>query len=352
MELLEPASGQRVLEVAAGPGETGFLVVPLIQPGGELVSTDAAPEMVDVARRRAEALGLTGIRFSVEDVVRLSPANDTFDRVLCRFGTDARARHGARGRRDRAGAPPRRSVPSLAVWASSRLNPWMTAPGKAALELGLADPPDHDAPGPFRLADPKRLQFRHTGLEASRSNGSRTCRSPGRRLRSTNGGRRRETPRGCSGTCSRASRPTRSRTFERVPRSTFGATSVLAGHWRCPVSRASSPPSRLPDRARRQAPPAIEHRPAGFHCRLDHAVADAVGDGSRAIELRHLPPTRKGSRCSRKWEPHGCSSRRSRCWPWPGAHTRSRPRIPFRRRPPAPGAAPSPATPSQTCTTA
>jgi SAM-dependent methyltransferase len=45
----------------------------------------------------------------------------------------------------------------LAVWASSRLNPWMTAGGKAALELGLSDPPDKEAPGPFRLAEPGRL---------------------------------------------------------------------------------------------------------------------------------------------------------------------------------------------------
>ena len=28
----------------------------------------------------------------------------------------------------------------------------MTASGRAALELGLVDPPDRDAPGPFRLA--------------------------------------------------------------------------------------------------------------------------------------------------------------------------------------------------------
>ena len=46
----------------------------------------------------------------------------------------------------------------LAVWASSRVNPWMTAPGRAALELGLSDPPDLEAPGPFRLADPEQLR--------------------------------------------------------------------------------------------------------------------------------------------------------------------------------------------------
>ena len=46
----------------------------------------------------------------------------------------------------------------LAVWASSRVNPWITAAGRAALDLGLTDPPDHDAPGPFRLGDPERLR--------------------------------------------------------------------------------------------------------------------------------------------------------------------------------------------------
>jgi SAM-dependent methyltransferase len=46
----------------------------------------------------------------------------------------------------------------LAVWASTSLNPWMTAPGRAAMELGYLDPPDHDAPGPFRLSDPERLR--------------------------------------------------------------------------------------------------------------------------------------------------------------------------------------------------
>ncbi len=46
----------------------------------------------------------------------------------------------------------------LAVWASSRVNPWITAAGRAALDLGFTDPPDHDAPGPFRLGDPEQLR--------------------------------------------------------------------------------------------------------------------------------------------------------------------------------------------------
>lgn len=157
VDLLDPRPGQRVLEMAAGPGETGFLTLPRIQPGGELLSTDAAPEMVDVGRRRAVELGLADVHFRVEDAADLSLPDDALDRILCRFGLmlvpdmERVVREMARVLR-----PGGRTV--LAVWASSQLNPWMTATGRAALELGLSEPPDHDAPGPFRLADPGRLR--------------------------------------------------------------------------------------------------------------------------------------------------------------------------------------------------
>ena len=157
VELLEPRPGQRILDLAAGPGETGFKVLPLIQPGGELLSTDVAPEMVEVARRRAAALGLEGVEFAVEDAAGLSLADASVDGIVCRFGLmlvpdmDRAAAEIARVLR-----PGGRVV--LAVWASSRGNPWIAASGRAALDLGLTDPPDHEAPGPFRLGDPERLR--------------------------------------------------------------------------------------------------------------------------------------------------------------------------------------------------
>jgi SAM-dependent methyltransferase len=156
IELLEPRPGDHLLELAAGPGETGFRCVPLVRPGGVLLSTDAAPEMVEVARRRAAELKLENVEFAVENAAELTLADDAFDAVLCRFGLmlvpemDRAAAEIARVLR-----PGGRAV--LAVWASSRLNPWMTASGRAAVELGLTSPADHEAPGPFRLADRDRL---------------------------------------------------------------------------------------------------------------------------------------------------------------------------------------------------
>jgi SAM-dependent methyltransferase len=157
VELLEPRPGLRLLELAAGPGETGFRALARIRPGGELLSTDVAPEMVEVARRHAEELGLEDVRFAVENAAGLSLPDASADAVLCRFGLmlvpemDRAAAEISRVLR-----PGGRAV--LAVWASSRLNPWMTAGGRAAVELGLVEPPDRDAPGPFRLSDPDRLR--------------------------------------------------------------------------------------------------------------------------------------------------------------------------------------------------
>ena len=158
LDLLDAQPGDRILELAAGPGETGFKVIPRIQPGGKLLSTDGAPAMVEAARRRAAELGLAdNVQFSVEDAAALSMASNTVDGVICRFGImlvpemDRVASEIARVLRPGATAV-------LAVWASTRVNPWMTAPGRAAIELGYSEPPDRDAPGPFRLADPERLR--------------------------------------------------------------------------------------------------------------------------------------------------------------------------------------------------
>jgi SAM-dependent methyltransferase len=133
------------------------MVLPLIQPGGELLSTDAAPEMVEVARRRAATLRLEGIEFAVEDAANLTLPDASVDGIVCRFGLMlVPDMESAAAEIARVVRPGGRVV--LAVWASSQVNPWITAGGRAALDLGFTDPPDSDAPGPFRLGDPALLR--------------------------------------------------------------------------------------------------------------------------------------------------------------------------------------------------
>jgi SAM-dependent methyltransferase len=153
VELLDPRPGEAVLELAAGPGDTGLLAARSLVPGGHLVSTDFAQEMVDAARRRAAELGFGDevVSFRLEDMTSLSFDDGWFDGVVCRWGLmlvpDIPA---AAGEIERVLRPDGRAA--LAVWADPDDNDWMTAAGRSALELGLAERPEPDAPGPFRLS--------------------------------------------------------------------------------------------------------------------------------------------------------------------------------------------------------
>ena len=155
--LLDPRPGETVLELAAGPGDTGFIAAERLGPNGLLLSTDVAPEMVAAAGRRAAELGIENVEFRVEDASALDLADAAVDGVLCRFGVMLVPDPGrALAEIARVLRPKGRAA--LAVWASSDANDWMTAAGRSAVELGLSERPDPSAPGPFRLADPDELR--------------------------------------------------------------------------------------------------------------------------------------------------------------------------------------------------
>jgi ubiquinone/menaquinone biosynthesis C-methylase UbiE len=59
VDQIDPRPGQTILELAAGPGETGFLAAERIGTEGRLVSSDLSSGMVEAAQRGAEARGLS-----------------------------------------------------------------------------------------------------------------------------------------------------------------------------------------------------------------------------------------------------------------------------------------------------
>ena len=155
--LLDPRPGEAVLDVAGGVGETGFLALERLAPGGRLVSTDGAAEMVEAARRRAAELALGDVTFAVADAQELPFETGRFDGLLCRFGVML-VPEPARAFAEIARVLRPGGRAALAVWADAERNEWATAGGRAALALGLLERPDPDAPGPFRLAAPERLR--------------------------------------------------------------------------------------------------------------------------------------------------------------------------------------------------
>ena len=154
---LEPQNGQRVLEIAAGPGDTGFLAAPRLG-NGRLVSTDIAPAMVEVARKRGAELGVTNADFRVLDAQAMDVADASFDGVLCRWGFMLMPDTAAALREcHRVLVPGGRLV--FAVFTVADENPFASIPARTLVEAGhLAPPSPGWQPGILALADRSRLQ--------------------------------------------------------------------------------------------------------------------------------------------------------------------------------------------------
>ena len=149
--------GLRVLELAAGPGDTGFLAAELIRPGGSLVCSDATDEMLEVARARAHELGIVNVEFKRIELEWIDLDTASVDAVLCKWGLMFAVDPEAALREARRVLRPGGRI-ALAVWDEPPANPWATITTRALVELGHTTPPDPDAPGMFALAPPGRLR--------------------------------------------------------------------------------------------------------------------------------------------------------------------------------------------------
>jgi SAM-dependent methyltransferase len=149
--------GQRVLDLAAGPGDTGFLAAELVKPGGTLITSDASPAMLGVATGRARDLGVTNIEFKRLELEWIDLPTATVDAALCRWGLMFTLDPGAAVQECRRVIRPGGRI-AVAVWDDAKQNPWATIPTRAMVELGHVTPPDPDAPGMFALADAERVR--------------------------------------------------------------------------------------------------------------------------------------------------------------------------------------------------
>jgi SAM-dependent methyltransferase len=149
--------GHRVLELAAGPGDTGFLAAELIRPGGVLLSTDGTESMLEVARARATELGIENVEFKRIELEWIDLDTASVDAVLCKWGLMFTIDPEAALREARRVLRPGGRI-ALAAWDEPEANAWATIPTRALVELGHMAPPDPDAPGMFILSAPGRLQ--------------------------------------------------------------------------------------------------------------------------------------------------------------------------------------------------
>jgi SAM-dependent methyltransferase len=147
--------GDRVLELAAGPGSLGVIWSAAAGPTGRIVLSDVAPGMVEVAARRNSHL--PNVQTAVVDAAAISYPDASFDVVVCRMGLmftlDPAAALGEIRRVLALGG----RLGAL-TWAGMEHNPWMTCVGMAAMMNGVvAGGPPTEPGGIFSLGDPEAL---------------------------------------------------------------------------------------------------------------------------------------------------------------------------------------------------
>jgi ubiquinone/menaquinone biosynthesis C-methylase UbiE len=84
LDLAAVQAGSRVLDVAAGTGESTLMRARRVGPTGNVLATDNSASMLKVAAEAARNEGLTNVETRVMDAENLALDADSFDAVVCR----------------------------------------------------------------------------------------------------------------------------------------------------------------------------------------------------------------------------------------------------------------------------
>jgi len=156
MRVRGPKTGDRVLDVGCGFGDTTQQLAALVGPSGSALGVDIAPRFIEQARSEAEEAGVENARFQVRDVQQTT-FDEEFDYVFSRFGTMFFDNPVPALRNIRAAMPAGAPFVSV-VWRRKIDNPWLHVAEEVVKPL-LPDPDESETdeprcgPGPFSMAD-------------------------------------------------------------------------------------------------------------------------------------------------------------------------------------------------------
>jgi ubiquinone/menaquinone biosynthesis C-methylase UbiE len=154
---LDPQPGQTILELAAGIGETGFLVAARIGVDGKVISTDFSPKMVEASRAESERLGLTNVEHRTLDAEDMDLPDDSVDGVLCRWGYMLMSNPETAFRETRRVLRKGGRL-AFSVFGASEENPWASVPARTLAGVTGGPAPDPKAPGILAMGDPERTR--------------------------------------------------------------------------------------------------------------------------------------------------------------------------------------------------
>jgi enediyne biosynthesis protein CalE5 len=156
LELAAPQPGERVLELACGPGGLGLAAAERVGPRGQVVLSDVVAEMTAIAAARAEAIGIRNVTTLELDLEQIDQPDGSYDLVLCREGLMF-APDPARAAYEIARVLHPGGRAAIAVWGPRERNPWLgVVLDSVSAQLGKPVPPP-GVPGPFSLDDADEL---------------------------------------------------------------------------------------------------------------------------------------------------------------------------------------------------
>ena len=160
IEALAPIAGERVLDIGCGCGHTSLNLADRVGAQGAITGIDISAPMLSVARTLAEnrAEPSAAIEFVQADAQTHAIQRDSFDAVFSRFGVMFFEDPVAAFSNIRTAIRPNGRL-GFCCWQPRAVNPFMTVPAMAALEL-LPAPPEMPprTPGPFAFEEPEYVE--------------------------------------------------------------------------------------------------------------------------------------------------------------------------------------------------
>jgi ubiquinone/menaquinone biosynthesis C-methylase UbiE len=147
------SSGNDVLDVGCGWGETTIEIAQRVGPAGRVVGLDCCGAFLDAGRADAKAASLANVTFLEADV-ETYVFRPEYDFCFSRFGTQFFENPVAGLRNMRSALRPGGTM-TMIVWRARDDNPWLTLAKEVVLRY-LPPVKEHAAtcgPGPFSMAD-------------------------------------------------------------------------------------------------------------------------------------------------------------------------------------------------------
>lgn len=163
-----PQTGDRVLDLGCGFGDTTQWLAGLVGDGGEAVGVDVSEPFIETARKEAEEAGVGNVRFEVGDV-QVTEFGETFDYAFSRMGIMFFANPVQALRNVRAALTPGGRLCAV-VWRRKLDNDWMHR-AELVVDNYLDHPEETDeptcGPGPFSMANADTVseQLKIAGFE-------------------------------------------------------------------------------------------------------------------------------------------------------------------------------------------